>query len=677
MARKPRSRTASSPAEKPKRKRSTARKAAPAKPSPKAKKKTARKKRPSPAALVAAYVRRVVDGKEDDRTTRYAADVLAGRVVTGPWVRLAAERHLKDLERTDLFWDVEAANLKIAFFEEILKLNGGEFEGKPFLLQPWQAFNTGSIFGWKRLDGTRRFRKGLIETGKGNGKSPWIAGLGMIGLCADSEPRAEVYFGAPKKEQGFIPFRDAVAMVDLSDELSERIAKSGANPVWNLAHHSSGSFARVLSGEGRTSKGQGGTKSGFRPHFNLLDELHEHPNSIVVDMMLAGAAKVRRQPLTLAITNSGFDRNSICWQWHDYSVRVLQGLLRDDTWFAYVCALDDGDDPFNDRACWVKANPNLGVSVTEAQIQEQVDVARGMPTKRNGILRLHFCVWTQQEEQGVDLAAWDRCEAKIDPDALIDRECFAGIDLGSTADLTALELLFPAVEPGEKPKVLSWFWMPKEGVAEKVIADRVPYDHWIDEGLIIATPGNATDFDFVRAKVNELAERYRIKRIAVDPRDALQLMTQLGTDGFEVVKVAQNYEGLAAGTHQTLRMIGDAQIEHDGNPVLRTMVSNVSLVENANGDLRPDKRKSAGRIDGFVALVAAVDQADRHAPLGPSVWEQHSAEDWSGRKLAEVPPVNPDGSDDDDTPPGGSRPRRRSVYESEEWTNFAKEHGHS
>lgn len=549
------------------------------------------------------YVRDVVAGRVDDRATRYAANVCgrrlprgAKRIVAGPWVRLACARHLKDLERTDYSWDLREAKHKIAFYEKVLKLNGGDFEGKPFLLEPWQAFVIGSLFGWKRLDGTRRFRRGMVETGKGSGKSPLLAGISLIGLTQDREPRAQIYFAAPKKDQAFIPFRDAVAMVDLSPVLSKRIRKSGLAPVWNLDYPALGSFIRPISSDER--------QSGPRPHMGLLDELHEHGNSVVVDMMLSGA-KGQRQPLVVAITNSGFDRNSICWQWHDYSLRVLQKLDKGDDWFAYICALDEGDDPFADPACWVKANPNLGVSIPRSYLEEQVELARAMPTRENLVRRLNFCQWTEQAVRWMSMDRWDASDQVFDVEALRGRPCYAGLDLSSRLDLTGLVLEFPPEGDEELFRVLSFPFIPEERLRLRMKHDNVPYDLWLRQGHLFATPGDTVDQGAIKLKLLELAATYRILEICYDEWNATQLHIDLQAEGLTVVPLRQGFKTLSAPMKDIEVLVMENRLACGRHPVMRWCVANVSAEMNPAGDIKPDKAKSRDRIDLLSALVTA------------------------------------------------------------------------
>ena len=384
----------------------------------------------------------------------------------------------------------------ITFFPVVLRLNGGQFEGRKFDLHPSQAFRIGSLFGWKQADGTRRFRRFYDEEGKGNGKSPLLAGIGLYCLLADGEARAEVYAAGSKKDQAMVLFRDAVAMVDQSPALAARLTKSGGNPVWNLADLRTGSFFRPISSD----EGQ----SGPRPSCALCDEVHEHRDARTVELLERGF-KWRRQPLLVMATNSGTDRNSICWQEHEHAVRVAAGTrtpdanftyvgeVIDDETFSFVCTLDADDDPLNDPSCWIKANPLLGVTVTEAYLAGVVRQAKAIPGKLNNILRLHFCQWTDAEESWMSRAALEAVLADFDPLDLSGDDAYAGLDLSGSQDLTALAVVVATGmvdvprddgSVARLPTFDAWIeaWTPRDTMAERALRDQQPYDVWAEQG---------------------------------------------------------------------------------------------------------------------------------------------------------------------------------------------------
>jgi phage terminase large subunit-like protein len=555
------------------------------------------------------------------RVTAYASQVVAGEIVAGRLVRLACQRHLDDLRdggARGLHFDEAKADRAIQFVERFCRLAGGEHEGRPFLLQPWQAFIFGSLFGWMR-DDVRRFRTAYVEAAKGNGKSPLAAAVGLYMLVADDEPRAEVYAAATKKEQAMVLFRDAVAMVEQSPSLAARVAPSGVKGrEWLLTHAASGSFFKPIAND----SGQ----SGPRPHCGLIDEIHEHKDSTVLDLLEKGV-KGRRQPLMLEITNSGHDRHSVCWQHHDYSERILEGVERNDSWFAYVCSLDTcakckeaglrapsdecpDCDSWADEGVWPKANPNLGVSITPEYLRREVEKAKGMPAKEGVTKRLNFCVWTEGgSARAIDLELWDRGGEPFDIEELRGRTCYGGMDLAKTCDLSALALLFPPLEEDEPWKVLCWFWIPEDDIRQRSKRDKVPYEVWLREGLVDSTPGNATDYDWIEAAILDLSSTYDIREIGFDRTFAGEITRHLTNQGIMCVQFGQGFLSMGPAADELIRKLKAGRLQHGGNPVLRWCVRNAAMVGDAAGNLKPDKQKSTERIDGLVALLMAVGRA--------------------------------------------------------------------
>lgn len=351
-----------------------------------------------------------------DPVTDYALRVQAGDIVAGPWVRLAAKRHLSDLasgHERGLVWRQERADHVIQFIE-CLRHYQGATAGQRFRLSAWQKFVVGSLFGWYTTDGQRRFRIAYVEIGKGNGKTPLAAAVALYALVADGEAGAEVYSAATSRDQAGICFNDAKEFVLKCAPLANRL-QVGIN---NIAYLATSSFFRVVSAEGRGLDGK-------RPHVVIVDELHEHPTATVVEKMRAGT-KGRTRALIFEITNSGYDQTTVCFEHHDYSTKVLLGVIDNDSWFAYVAALDKGEDPYEDESVFIKANPNLGVSLTLQYLREQVREGKDLPSKRNMVLRLNFCKWTEASEGWCDLDHWDQCATPVHTSALVKRKCFGG-----------------------------------------------------------------------------------------------------------------------------------------------------------------------------------------------------------------------------------------------------------
>jgi len=530
-------------------------------------------------------------------------------ILAGPDIRNACSRHLKDLEeggKRGLRWDTASADRAIRFFETVLRLNGGEFEGKPFILLPWQAFIVGSLFGWKKADGYRRFRVAYVESGKGSGKSPLAAGIGMYGLVADNEPRAEVYAAATKKDQAMILFRDAVAMREQSPALRQRLKTSGTGEkTWNLSYEATGSFFRPISAD----DGQ----SGPRPHISLIDEVHEHKDDKVIKMMRAGT-KGRRQALMFMITNSGHDRTSVCYDYHEYGRKVAAGLVEDDAFFAFICSLDEGDDPFKDESCWPKANPSFGYTFGAQYLRELVTTARGMPSQESIVRRLNFCQWVESASPWIHADAWLACEHPFDIESLRGERCYGGLDLSGSRDLTAFALYFPRVK-----RAFVEFWTPGDTLLDREKTDRVTYDVWRKKGFIHAPAGKAVDYGVVARRIAELSAKFDIAAIAFDAYRIKYMEPELAGAGVDVDLVPHGqgfYKAQDSGLWMPRSIellekdIAEEAIQILPNPCLRWNAAS-AVLEADNKDNRIfAKKKATGRIDGVVALAMARGAAE-------------------------------------------------------------------
>lgn len=558
-----------------------------------------------------------------DPVTEYAQSVVDGVRVAGPHVRGQCARHLRDLKegkKRGLVWNVDEANKALRFYSNVLKLNGGDFEGRPFELLPWQKFVVGSLFGWHGADGYRRFRVAYVETAKGSGKSPLAAGIGMKGLVADNEPRAEVYSAATKKDQAMILFRDAVAMVDQSPELSKRLQKSGTGErCWNLAYTAQGAFFRPISSD----DGQ----SGPRPHIGLIDELHEHKTNTVVEMMRAGT-KSRRQALIFMITNAGHNRMGPCWGYHEYGAKVAAGEVQDDAFFPYVCSLDEDDDPFADESCWSKANPSLQDADLPGMkyIREQVVEAKGMPSKEAIVRRLNFCQWTDAESPWISGEVWREAQRDFDWQDLRGRRAVAGLDLSSTTDLTGLVFLVEPVEDGEPWLLVPFAWLPDVELQRKADTDRVPYIQWRAEGYLDTTPGRAISKRVILQKLSAMCDFFEIVAVGYDRWRIEDLLAMAADDGIslpEMKPVGQGYKDFSPALETFERMLLNGEIAHAGHKVLDWCMSNAVIEQDGAENRKLSKDKATGRIDLAVAAVMAAGLVNQQS-TEKSFWETTS-----------------------------------------------------
>lgn len=560
------------------------------------------------------------------------AAVAAPERTLGKYERLCWERQERDLalaypdgmpadprqtQHPRGFWfDQKAADHVNGFVERYCRHSKGEWAGELIQLEPWQRQKNAIAFGWKRADGTRRFRITYVEIPRKNAKSTEAAALGLYLTVGDNEPGAEVYSSATKKDQAKIVHTAAVEMVKASPSLS-RWLKTFRN---NIHCSRLGSKFEPLGSDSDTL-------DGLNAHGNIIDELHAHKNRGVWDV-LDTSMGARRQPMTIAITTAGiYDPESIGWQMHDHAVKVLEGVLEDEGFFAFIACAEDDDD-WTDPATWRKANPNLGVSIREDYLEGQCAKAKAQPSFLNTFLRLHLNRWTQQRDRWLSIEKWNACEPRnLTHAEMLAREagwagqvCYGGLDLASTIDLAALVLVF-ALEEGAIG-FLARFWAPEETVMERSRRDRVPYDAWVRDGWLTATPGNVIDYDFIQAEVLVLGAQYKLRELAFDPWNATQTATQLTGEGVTMVEVRQGYRSLSEPAKELEKLIVAGKVRHGGHPVLRWMVSNVAKREDPNGNIAPDKSASSEKIDGVVASILALSRliVQPAPPAPPGVW---------------------------------------------------------
>jgi phage terminase large subunit-like protein len=564
------------------------------------------------------------DSKEEtpvDEVTKYAQDVNSGAIIAGKYVRLACRRHIQNIENQEslgIIWRPDLAQKVFEFFLKFLSVEANN-EAIGFNLEPFQKFIVGSLFGWLNVDGSRRYRDAYIEIGKGNGKTPMAAGIGIKGLIADGELSPEIYSAATMRDQASICFKDAVRMVQRSPQLAAVIEER----VGSLNYEPKGGIFRPLSSEHKALDGK-------RPHIAIIDELHEHPSSMVVDKMRLGI-KRRRNPLILRITNSGDDITSVCWAEHEYSTKILEGSLFNESWFAYICCLDENDD-FTDYRVWIKANPGLGTILPIKYLQDTVKSAQGMPTKRNIVKRLNFCIWTEQHSVWIPQEQWQACNDPIDYDSLLDRECWAGLDLSSKLDLTALVLVFRRPDesldielpdgPGEKGEIkkkrlnlnfsidiLPFFFIPESTMGEREREDRIPYRLWAEQGFIYPTPGNIIDYDFIYDYFkDEIAPKYSVQQIGFDPYNAASFALNLQSEGFLMVEVRQGAQTMSEPSKIFQALIKGKKVRHGNHPVLNWNMSNIAAKEDKKENIFPYKQHEKKRIDGGIASIIALSR---------------------------------------------------------------------
>lgn len=540
---------------------------------------------------------------------KYQDAILSGRLLCSRWTRLAVERHVKDLKHgheRGLVFSPPHGQYAIDFFRW-LRHSKGEWAGRVIELEFWQQWIKYVLFGWRRVDGTRRFRTAYTEVPRKNGKSTSAAGDGLYLFVADGEPGAEVYSAATTRPQAKIVHDEARRMVEASAMLKRRVSIFRDN----LSIAGTASKYEPLSADYNTL-------DGLNPHACIIDEVHAHRDGGLIEK-LRTAQGSRRNPLLYYITTAGVSGESIGYTEHKYARSVLEGMFADDSYFAYIATMDEGDDPFAEKT-WRKANPNFGISVKPSMLAESAARAERQPGMLMEFLRYHLDVWTTVSRRWLNLDAWDACPVTIGPNELAGEECYVGLDLAQTIDIAAAAWVFPPAGERKVFTVLMQFWVPAARVADRVQKDRVPYDLWIRQGLITATPGNVIDYEQIRADLNAWGQRYRVKELGFDPWGATQISLQLMGDGFDCVPVRQGYRSLSEPTKFLEGAVLSRTIDHQGNPVLRWMAGNVETMTDPAGNIKPAKDRSAEKIDGIVAAIVAVARWITQ-PDGTSIYE--------------------------------------------------------
>lgn len=560
---------------------------------------------------------------ESHEVTRWAREVVAGRlpVKVGRWVRLACERHLRDLDEgpsRGLWFDVKSVNRAIAFFRSLRHTKGSQFAGKPIELAPYQRFAVGNLVGWKRVDGTRRFRVAYWETAKKSGKTTIAAGLALLFTFFDTplEYGAEGYAAATKRDQAKAVWDEAAAMVRSSPGLAKYVKIWGGTGPKTKGALSSVDITHRLKFEplGKDTLGL----DGVNVHFAVVDELHKHPDRTIWDI-LNDSTGARRQPMVIAITNAGFDQATICGAQRIRAEQVLEGSIEADDFFAFVCGIDKGDD-WKDESNWAKANPGLGTTVSLEKYRAAAKRALSEPGYVSTFRRYYCGEWVAVDERAIDMVRWNACSEPVSLIRLRRRRAYGGLDLASTIDLAAFTLALPPAEGDELWPILTRVYVPEQTLVERERVEMQPYAEWARLGLIQVTPGATIDYSFIRVDIQRLCRIFDVVEIGFDPYQANETRTALEVEGHTMVLVRQGHQTLAAPTRSMERMYMEGKLRHGGNPVLRWMASNVVWRRDANNNYIPDKGKAAQyrrHIDGISSLVTALSRAVGAPPPPP------------------------------------------------------------
>lgn len=486
-------------------------------------------------------------------------------------------------------------------FIEMLRHTKGKWAGKRFWLLPWQEQIIRDLFGIVKENGKRQFRTAYIEIGKKNGKSELAAAVALYLLYADNEPSAEVYGAAADRQQASIVFDVAHQMVSMTPALLKRSKIMAATK--RIVNYSNAGFYQVLSAEV-------GTKHGLNVSGLVFDEVHAQPTRKLYDVLTQGSGDAREQPLFFLITTAGTDKNSICYELHQKAKDILSGQRVDHTFYPVVYGLEDDED-WHDEKNWYKANPSLGQTIDIERVREHYHEALENPAEEAVFKQLRLNMWVSSTTAFIPEQVFDQGNEPIDLDSLRGRECYGGLDLSSTGDITALVLMFPPRDETEKYICLPFFWVPEDTIPIRVRRASVPYDVWVKQGYMKATEGNVIDYNFIEKFILDLYKIYNIKEIAVDRWNATQLIINLQDDGMTMVPFGQGYKDMSPPTKEFYKLMMEGQIIHGGNPVLKWMALNVVVDRDAADNIKPTKAKSPEKIDGIVAAIMALDRCIR------------------------------------------------------------------
>lgn len=498
-------------------------------------------------------------------------------------------------------YDKNKADRAVTFIENLCHTKG-KWAGKRFWLLPWQEQLIRDIFGIVKHDGNRQFRTAFVEICKKVGKSELAAAIALYLLYADNEPSAEVYGAAADRQQASIVFDVARQMVEMSPALMKRSKLMSATK--RIVNYGNAGFYQVLSAEV-------GSKHGFSISGLVFDEIHTQPNRQLYDVLTKYSSDARQNPLHFIITTAGNDRHSIAFELHTKAIDILEGRRVDPTFYPVVYGLKDDED-WEDEANWYKVNPSLGYTVDIERLRDAYRKAKQNPADEITFKWLRMNMWVSSTTSWIPDAIFMKGNEPIDMRLLEGRDCYAGLDLSSTGDITALVLIFPPRNANEKYILVPFFWVPKETIPQRVKANSVPYDVWEKQGNLLATEGNVIHYDFIEKFICDLAEKYHILEIAVDRWNATHMIQNLEDAGFTMVPFGQGFASMSTPTKEFYRLLMEGQIVHAGHPVLRWMAGNVVIETDAAENIKVTKAKSKEKIDGIVASIMALDRCLRN-----------------------------------------------------------------
>lgn len=552
-----------------------------------------------------------------DNVSKYAKQVIAEKIKAGKKVRQACQRHLDDIKKSKIksypfYFDEDEAERIRLFAEKFCRHSKGKWAGQPVILSDWQMFFLGSLLGWKKKSTKkRRFKYFYVQVGKKNGKSTLMAVLGLYMLVCDGEAGAEIYSAATTRDQAKIIFTEAKNMTAASPEL-RRLLTVNKN---NISFDNESSFFRPLSADAQTL-------DGLNVHAALIDELHAHRNSDVYDNLVS-AIMSREQPIVGAITTAGLNPQCFCKEQYDFYSNVLNGTAENDEAFIYIAELDETDS-WDDESVWIKANPNLGISVFVENLKTECKTAKEMISKQNSFKCKNLNMWVSDTTSWADMEKYITTRDRIPKDELEGRQCYIGCDLATRNDLASVTAEFPLDKlPNGKRyyAALSHSFIPEDRVWTLSKEHNFNYQAYIDAGYITATPGSIVDFNYIEQYIYSLYKKYDVLETCIDPWSASQLEKNLLQNGVKVVEVRQGFFTLSEPTKDMEGAIAEQRLSHYNDPVLKWAVGNVVLTSDENDNVRPNKKRSRFKIDPAMSLIIAHTRAYTHDENYPDINE--------------------------------------------------------
>jgi phage terminase large subunit-like protein len=539
-----------------------------------------------------------------DRYEQYMQDVISGKETACKWVILACKRQKSDLKRQSspgfpYYFDTAAASKAIGF-SKMLRHVSGKWAGERFNPEPDQCFLLAVLFGWKSTEThTRRFRRAYCEVARKNGKSFMASMIQLIGLLLDNESRAEIFSAATTRDQARIVF-------DVCKDMVNRLCADSPSIASRIKVYQHSIINTETKGKISPLSSDAQKLDGHSPHIAIVDEYHEHRDNKVLKVLETGMG-ARSQPLSFVITTAGFNIEGPCFQLRKTATQILDGAMTDETFFAAIYTLDEGDD-FKDRKNWKKSNPHIGISPSwefmEAEFTKAMNEGQSAEVH---FLTKNLNVWTSSSSTWIQADKWAALERAVNWDDFIGRRCFGGFDFAEVYDFTALCLAFPPTD-ADGEYFLRWhFWYPEDRADALSTAAGVPIRQWERDGWITLTSGDMVD---IEAVIEETAatfgKDYRIESVAIDPWGSKTNLLKLAEVGMEIYEVRQGFRTMSPAITDFESLLGKKKLVHDGNPVMRWMMTNVDITRDPAGNRKVDRSSKTGKVDGVIAALMAL-----------------------------------------------------------------------